>query len=1038
MAKFDIPASPTYRFLDLNDINGLDSRSTNPDYNRASDMINIVKKDGLHRVRSNIIQTHVKFTPVVVDDDSDYDIKYVGKVEEYEGSNPVPYYIKIAEKMGEVDVVDGSSLYISVWPTPLVKNIQSPITEEGLTQYKVTYKKFNFTNYGKSGNRAGLYEHVDYDDKTWVFTPIGILSFKCSSEVVDDEIYLKFDVINVLDSPYVPTIVIGSKPDGTGFTKYEDINLLGNKRKVKFTSDGTSTLYQLPEKALESTGLKISQLNEAGLYEEVTSGFTFNNVNGTITFEDAPEVSPIDGQDNIVVEYSKKPILNAETNMFSYETVSQDKKVKVVTSISKDIYEQDPSKLEIEYSMVLTKTSSFITDSETMKSGKAIIKLGDKTIANKTLTTQQMEDIEDGESVTLTGTFRTTIPAVDSRKWSTTLDAEYTVTESVTTKTDGSAEQRTSFSTRDTAMSGYNWIGLRYSARVVPTVGTSTDGSDSYWTVYVPMQLWLGNASYLDTGTRLLSAYINGGYVSAGYTGAMNGTSTVYPGGPVEAFLKIPFSSSLNGTNINIGGKAQIDAWINGTFISEMNIPTNSSTIKLPTITLPTYTQTTTTANITQNSSGTFDETINENYSPVNYKNEVPGSARLACYYGTKCVTVYGYEADRRIFLSDGTGVDTFSGVTSDGTSSIYYFPDSNYNSLGENTEILGYAQTDGYLFTFKKGDDSVYVRYAATIDGVVQFPSSTVTKNLQVLARPIQIKNEILLITRNGIESMIYSSNECRTYLKSYFINNYFELSLDYNYDKMQWYLEDNLLHILLNNYDFVTDTTKKTTVRAGLSPDRSSGLNVYQYQYEWYVCEIPELNSTFSAPSVTVYQPKDFERKTSGSYNTSLIPVGYSTTGIYKFSWDDNKVDILLRSNSLPMNYPIKAHYITPFMDFGSINLAKTIKYVYINTRSKNGDAFYVGYINEEGVEETMEKVYSGINDYLTKMSNYNVPFPKLIQIKSKIKKFMNIKLYLQNQAEKEDVTTVEDEEVANYGDMTFDRMLIQYQLSGRYRGE
>ena len=99
MAKFDIPASPTFNYLDLNDLKGLDSATTVPSIMRASEMLNIVKKDGLHRMRSNITQSYITGIQLKdeIDDDSDCSIKYIGKVEEYDGSNPVPYYIKISE-----------------------------------------------------------------------------------------------------------------------------------------------------------------------------------------------------------------------------------------------------------------------------------------------------------------------------------------------------------------------------------------------------------------------------------------------------------------------------------------------------------------------------------------------------------------------------------------------------------------------------------------------------------------------------------------------------------------------------------------------------------------------------------------------------------------------------------------------------------------------------------------------------------------------------------------------------------------------------
>ena len=97
-----------------------------------------------------------------------------------------------------------------------------------------------------------------------------------------------------------------------------------------------------------------------------------------------------------------------------------------------------------------------------------------------------------------------------------------------------------------------------------------------------------------------------------------------------------------------------------------------------------------------------------------------------------------------------------------------------------------------------------------------------------------------------------------------------------------------------------------------------------------------------------------------------------------------------------------------------------------------------FAIGYIDENGYQETLEKIYNNINDFTTKLKNSDVPFPKLIQIKSKIRKFMNIKLYIQNRAELDDVDTINVDEESLYCNTTFDRILVQYQIAGKYRGE
>ena len=99
MAKFEIPESPKYSYLDLNDLKGLDTMSTSPNYMRASDMVNLVKKDGVHRIRSTVWQSYrVYDKPVEYIDwegnekfnDLDFDLKFFGKVEEIEDEK-APY-----------------------------------------------------------------------------------------------------------------------------------------------------------------------------------------------------------------------------------------------------------------------------------------------------------------------------------------------------------------------------------------------------------------------------------------------------------------------------------------------------------------------------------------------------------------------------------------------------------------------------------------------------------------------------------------------------------------------------------------------------------------------------------------------------------------------------------------------------------------------------------------------------------------------------------------------------------------------------------
>lgn len=1047
MATFKIPESPKFNFLDLNNLQGMDSWDTNPNIMRSADMLNVVKKEGLHQVRHNVVQSYLtgNYGELENEDDQLYTIKYVGKIEEYdENGNTVPYYIKISEYLGEYQVENASRLCISVWATPNVKNVKYDMSQmQGFEQYRISYQFIPFTNYGKSGNRQGLYEHIEFDGKERVFTPIGILSFSCSTEdVVDNDVtykQLNFEIENVMDNPYVPTVIYGSTPDGLDFTKYESINLLTTKRKAQFLSDGTATQYQLPEKELDSSYCKVKILQANGTFSELTLGtdYTINGDTGVITFTTAPQMSPIDGKDNVIIEY-KKDSPTAATNTINLEAVAGDNLfVETISIVNSGIDPDDNTKTILTITRRLSPGSNFDNTKYNLTSIKRVLSIG-KASQTTTYGTNQIDEINNGHSYSSTYVWHILTSALENNNtWKSTLTATYTKIGggTATTTTPGSVATKVALGTTTLNSSQFNWMGFKISGEAEGTVGTNTDGSDSYWTIKESVQLWLSNASYLNCAAGTLYGIVDGSETTLGSTGNMFGTSTIYPSNPLTLTKRINYNASK--TSVNLSARMGFYARING--VDYYNLTTGNVSMNLPRITLPSTTTIAADISLTESGSDTY-ENKPVDPSAITYENVVPGSAKLACYYGAKCVTVYGYESDRRIFVSDGTNKDTYSGVTLDGTSSIYYFPDDNYNVLGEDTEILGYAQKHGYLLTFKRGEDSVYVRYGTTINGETVFPASAVTRNLQVLSRPIQINDEILVVTRNGIKSINYISNEVRAELRSYFINNYFELSADYDYDRMSWFVDDNLLHIFLNKYEFTCDLVSKSYVREGASASGTSSSSTLDFQYEWYVSEYNWLDNR-RAPQVNIYQPKDFERQTEGLSYESQRAIGYAPEGIYEFFYNDYKVDVIsnIVNNEIQNYYiPIKAHYITSFLNMGAINVAKTIKYVYINTRSKTGDMFAVGYIDENGVTETMEKIYNNVNDYTTKYKNSMIPFPKLIQIKSKIRKFMNVKLYIQNRAELENTEYIDMNKIANYGNMTFDRILVQYQISGKYRGE
>ena len=1052
MAQFKIPESPTFNYLDLNNLQGMDSWDTNPNIMRSSDMLNIVKKEGLHQVRHNIRQSYLvgNYSEVLQeDDDVLYPVKYVGKIEDYDDNgNTVPYYIKISEYLGEYQVENDSRICISIWPTPNVKNVKYDMTQmAGFENYRISYQVIPFTNYGKSGNRQGLYEHIEFDGKERVFTPIGILSFNCSTtdtiEVINDETVpvkkLNFEIENVLDDPYIPTVIYGSTPDGLDFTKYESINLLSDKRKAQFLGDGTSTTYQLPEKDLDSSYCKVKILNANGTYDDLPStDYTLSGTIGVVSFTTAPSVSPIDGKDNVIIEYKKKQRLS-QANIMEFSCLVGNNMFEMDVAMQKDgVDPHDSTKTKMNFTITYKPGSNFDTSRYTLTSGRVNFVIPGGTwnfnimSATKTALNAGNTAIENRNISVRTSAL------TDDFVWQGKFTATYTDNTGTTTvTTPGSVAQAISIGETNMQSSSFGWIGFRISATATGTVGSDTNGSDSYWTVTERVQLWVSRAEYLNCNAGTLYAIIDGSEINAGSTGNMYATSTIYPSTPLSASKRIAYSA--NKTSSTLSAKINFNPFVDLSGTRYYSLSCGSTSISLPAITLPHVSQTQTDITLTDVGTATYSESNNP-VTPIIYDNIVPGSARLGCYYGAKCVTVYGYESDRRVFVSDGTNKDTYSGVTLDGTSSIYYFPDDNYNVLGEDTEILGYAQKHGYLLTFKRGEDSVYVRYGTTRNDDTIFPSTAVTRNIQVLSRPIQINDEVLVVTRSGIKSINFINNEVRAELRSYFINNYFELSADYNYDRMSWFIDDNLLHIFLDKYEFSADLVSKSYVREGANFGGTSSASTLDFQYEWYVSEYNWIDNR-QVPQVVVYQPKDFERQNEGIVYESQRAIGYAPEGIYELFYSDYKVDVLMKANNNQLEYyyvPIKAHYITPFLNMGAINVAKTIKYVYVDTRSKNGDMFAIGYIDENGMTETMQKEYTQIKDYETKYRNSQIPFPKLIQIKSKIRKFMNVKLYLQNQAEFDNVDYITQENVADYGNMTFDRILIQYQVAGKYRGE
>lgn len=147
-----------------------------------------------------------------------------------------------------------------------------------------------------SNNPVEIYSSLT-NSKTFFFVYNSMLYIKTSNQ------FLKYDGNTVTDVvPYIPTVSINRKPDGSQSTVNESWNLLGRGFKESFNGDGTTKVYKLSFQNLDSDTV----LSTLGGTEG--SGFTVDRVNGTVTFTTAPA----NGTNNVVITAYKNFAGNRE------------------------------------------------------------------------------------------------------------------------------------------------------------------------------------------------------------------------------------------------------------------------------------------------------------------------------------------------------------------------------------------------------------------------------------------------------------------------------------------------------------------------------------------------------------------------------------------------------------------------------------------------------------------------------------------------------------------------------------------------------
>lgn len=95
---------------------------------------------------------------------------------------------------------------------------------------------------------------------------------------------------------YSPTVFTAAPPTGGG-TMLESINYLTGQKTQKFSANGSATVYQLPELSIGSVDTVVVN----GSPKTVTTDYTVNLTNGTVTFVTAPTT----GVNNVVITWTK-------------------------------------------------------------------------------------------------------------------------------------------------------------------------------------------------------------------------------------------------------------------------------------------------------------------------------------------------------------------------------------------------------------------------------------------------------------------------------------------------------------------------------------------------------------------------------------------------------------------------------------------------------------------------------------------------------------------------------------------------------------
>ena len=354
-----------------------------------------------------------------------------------------------------------------------------------------------------------------------------------------------------------------------------------------------------------------------------------------------------------------------------------------------------------------------------------------------------------------------------------------------------------------------------------------------------------------------------------------------------------------------------------------------------------------------------YKKVVSENYSKIN-----------------KCsiITLFGYDGNNnRIFASGNANFPNYDFHCEEDDPT--YWPDENFTKIGVEP-IISYSRlNDGTLAIHKKQSDTdctIYYRSTNLLDNLEVFPLKDGVKNIGCVSRyaNCNLLNDPLFLSDQGVFAVIGNNGEKYAQQRSYYING--KLEKESNLENAVAISLLGKYYLAVNNHVYIADSRYLSYPKHAKTE---------QYQYEWYY------------------------------WDNLPIRTFFVWDNILYFGTDDGKV-CKFNDGYLDGDVPVKSYWETPFLELNSSFFAKTIKTVTLILNPYNDCDITFGYELDDGTVEIISKSYHNLTD----------DFPKTIQEKEKIKKFMFIKFFMKNETEYK---------------MLFERLIIEFILAGKYRG-